>query len=597
MTGAATDTSIVMAVVIAIGVCWPLLLAAALLHRRTRPLARALAPWAPLPMLILSVAAPLLAGGDGTLAIERGWLMFGGRLGVDAIGAALVPAMAGLWLAAGLAAAPGRAAEPRRDVFFGFFLVTMTGNFLLLVALDAIVFYLGFTVMTFAAYGLIVHEGGDRARHAGRYYIALAVLGEVCIIAGLMLATGLGDLGDTGFAALRSTLAAGEGDAALGLMIVGFGVKAGLVGVHYWLPLAHPIAPAPASAVLSGAMIKAGLLAWVRLLPLGEATLPAWGSLVAAAGLLTAVWGVLAGLPQREAKTVLAYSSMSQMGLMMMPVGFGLGAPAQWPLLRAALLVFIVHHCLAKGTLFLGIAVMKTARGAAVLAGRSVLTLAALSLSAAPLTAGLLAKTGIKLGAAGVTGPWHDHLSWLLAASSVLTALLMLRFLRLAWAAGGHGTRQTAEPGRRLPASWLLLFLAALTLPWVVGGDELRVAALARHAQWSALQPLLVTALIAGIAVYLHRRGLLPGTPQVPPGDLGIALERWLLAGGGRLRCMLLRLGDAVRATWQRSADAVVDAAVRWSPVGAIVEDRLTAWSLTGVLVVLTGILAALLLI
>lgn len=594
MTGAAIDTATDMPMILALGVCWPLAVAAALLHERTRPLARALAPWAPLPMLLLSVTAPLLAGSGATLTTDAGWLMFGGRLGVDAVGAALLPAMAGLWLAAGLAAASGQAADPRRDAFFGFFLVTMTGNFLLLVALDAIVFYLGFTVMTFAAYGLIVHEGDGRARHAGRYYIALAVLGEICIITGLMLATGRGD---TGFAALRAALAADGGDTALGLMILGFGVKAGLVGVHYWLPLAHPVAPTPASAVLSGAMIKAGLLAWVRLLPLGETALPAWGSAVAAAGLLTAVWGVCAGLPQREAKTVLAYSSMSQMGLMMMPVGLGLGAPAEWPLLRAALLVFMVHHCLAKGTLFLGTAVMKTARGAVAVVGRCVLTVAALSLSAAPLTAGLLAKTGIKLGAAGVSGPWHDHLTWLLAASSVLTALLMLRFLRLVWPAGGHGRQEEGEPDPGLPAAWLLLFLAALTVPWLVGGDELRVAALARHAQWSALQPLLVTALLAGIAVHLHRRGILRGPSGVPPGDLGIALERQVLAGGRRLRCILLRLGEAVHGTGQRAAAVIVDAAVRRSPLAALAEERLAAWSVTGVLLVLTGLLAAWLLI
>jgi len=578
MTGAVLIT----VVAVLTGVCWPLVNSLALAPAVTQPLARRLAPWAPLPLLV----AALL--GESRVA-EYQWLLFGGMLGIDPVGAVLLPAMTGLWLAAGLAASSMLRDDPRRDSFFAFFLVTMAGNFLLLLALDAIAFYLGFTVMTFGAYGLIVHDGSDRARHAGRYYIALAVLGEVCVIVGLMLAAGLGD---TGFATLRETLAAGGQGAAVGLLIAGFGVKAGLVGVHYWLPLAHPVAPTPASAVLSGAMIKAGLLAWVRLLPLGEATLPAWGSALAAAGLLTAAWGIFAGLPQREAKTVLAYSSMSQMGLMMVPVGLGLGAPAQWPLLRAALLVFMVHHCLAKGTLFLGIAVMKTARGRVAVLGRIVLTTAALSLSAAPLTAGLLAKTGIKLGAADIIGPWHDHLSWLLALSSVLTAFLMLRFLRLAWPAGAAG-----RPAAGVLAPWLLLFAAALSLPWLVGDADLRLAALARHAQWGAVQPLLVTALLAAAAHYLQRTGRLAALPALPPGDLGIALERLLLAGGHRLHSALLRLGAAAALARERVPRAARRTNTGWESLAAAAEDRLMAWSVTGTLLAVLGVAAAWLLI
>lgn len=580
MTGAAT----VAAAAVLAGVCWPLANSLLLAAAATRPLARRLAPWAPLPLLLIALL------GESRSA-EYHWLLFGGRLGIDAVSAVLLPAMTGLWLAAGLAASSMLAEDPRRHTFFAFFLVTMAGNFLLLLALDAIAFYLGFTVMTFGAYGLIVHDGSDRARHAGRYYIALAVLGEVCVIVGLMLTAGLGD---TDFATLRTILAAGEHGTgvAIGLLIAGFGVKAGLVGVHYWLPLAHPVAPTPASAVLSGAMIKAGLLAWVRLLPLGEATLPAWGSALAAAGLLTAAWGVFAGLPQREAKTVLAYSSMSQMGLMMVPVGLGLGAPGQWPLLRTALLVFIVHHCLAKGTLFLGIGVMKAARGRVAVVGRIVLTTAALSLSAAPLTAGLLAKTGIKLGAAGIIDPWHDHLPWLLALSSILTALLMLRFLRLAWPAGaGRG------PAAVVLAPWLLLFAAALSLPWMAGDADLRLAALARHAQWGALQPLLITALLAAAARYLQRTGRLAALPAPPPGDLGIALERWLLAGGDRARSAALRLGAAAASARERAPRMARRANARWESLAASAEDRLMAWSVTGTLVAMLGVAAAWLLV
>jgi hypothetical protein len=160
-----------------------------------------------------------------------------------------------------------RRAAPRR--FFGWFLAALAGNLLLLVALDVVVFYLGFALMSFASYGLVVHEGDARA---------------AC---GPLLHRDGGDRrglhhrrahaarqsGPIDFASLRAASATpGPGTTLIvGLLLVGFGIKAGVFGLHFWLPLAHPVAPAPASAVLSGAMIKAGLVAWMRLLPLGEA--------------------------------------------------------------------------------------------------------------------------------------------------------------------------------------------------------------------------------------------------------------------------------------------------------------------------------------
>src|SRR5690606_33576941 len=144
------------------------------------------------------------------------------------------------------------------DRFFAWFLAALAGNLLLLAALDVIVFYLGFALMSFAAYGLVVHEGDARARHAGRYYIAMVVLGEICVISGLRL---LASRGAVWFASMQAAVlagAAGRSNLIIGLLVVGFGIKAGVFGLHFWLPLAHPVAPAPASAVLSGAMIKAG---------------------------------------------------------------------------------------------------------------------------------------------------------------------------------------------------------------------------------------------------------------------------------------------------------------------------------------------------
>jgi hypothetical protein len=102
-------------------------------------------------------------------------------------------------------------------------------------------------------------------------------------------------------------------------------------------------------------MIKAGLIGWLRVLPIGEVALPGWATLVITLGLLTALGGVAVGLTQRNPKANLAYSSVSQMGLMMVLVGVALAVPDGAELSVAAAGVYALHHGLAKGALFLGV--------------------------------------------------------------------------------------------------------------------------------------------------------------------------------------------------------------------------------------------------
>lgn len=561
-------------------VCWPILLAGGLLSRLTAGPARVLAPWAALPATLVAATA----AADASFS----WLLLGGRLGLDPAAAALFPVTAGLWLAAGLFAQRYLDAGPRRDCFFGWFLATMSGNLLLLAALDVVVFYLGFALMSFASYGLVVHEGSARARHAGRYYITLVVIGEVCIISALML---LASRGSIDFSALRASFLAddaGRNDLIISLLIVGFGIKAGVFGLHFWLPLAHPVAPAPASAVLSGAMIKAGLVAWLRLLPLGELALPAWGSALAVLGLFTACYGVLAGLPQREAKTVLAYSSVSQMGVMTTAIGLGLAFPAQWPLLFPAVLLYVVHHSLLKGGLFLGAGLVQHPLGT--VAARVVavlLSLAALAMAGGPLTGGLIAKLAVKQAAGHIAGPWSVSLPLLLSLSSVLTALLMLRFLWLAWP-------RPDRSAERLPVSlfapWLALLLAALAAPWALSTPALRDAATGLSAAWAASWPLALAGAVALAALHLHRAGRLPAAPPIPPGDLGIPLER---AAAAALRALqTLAVEGLPRATGflRGAAGGVIRSGPAWADRLGYGEARIAAWSVTSLMVLLLAV-------
>ena len=99
-------------------------------------------------------------------------------------------------------------------------------------------------------------------------------------------------------------------------------------------------------------MIKAGLLAWLRFLPMGEISFPGWGILCLVIGLAGAFYAVAVGLTQDDPKTVLAYSSVSQMGIMMIGLGAGMMNAEAWPACLTALLIYSLHHGLVKGGLF-----------------------------------------------------------------------------------------------------------------------------------------------------------------------------------------------------------------------------------------------------
>ncbi|HNF97563.1 MAG TPA: proton-conducting transporter membrane subunit, partial [Pseudomonadota bacterium] len=139
-------------------------------------------------------------------------------------------------------------------------------------------------------------------------------------------------------------------DLTLVLLIVGLGMKAGLVPLHFWMPLAYGAAPIPAAAVMSGAAVKASALALIRFLPFGVA-LPDFGLPLAAIGLFGAFYGVVIGIAQSRPKIVLAYSSVSQMGFLVAVLGKGLAAGDAGAARVASF--YAAHHLLVKGALFL----------------------------------------------------------------------------------------------------------------------------------------------------------------------------------------------------------------------------------------------------
>jgi hydrogenase-4 component B len=465
-----------------------------------------LTPWAPLPALALSFVGP---GG----AVQLDWLLLGTGLGLTEITRVFLLLTAALWLGAGIHARGYLEHDPDRPRFELLWLLTLTGNLLLILALDVVGFYAGFALMTFAAYGLVVHTGKPRARRAGRVYLVMAVLGEGMILAGILLAVGepaaavLPLLADLPAVVAQSA----RRDLLIALLFFGFGVKAGLPLLHLWLPLAHPVAPVPASAVLSGAMIKAGLLAWLHFLPIGEVSLPGWSALAIGAGLLGAFGAAFVGLHQHEPKTVLAYSSVSQMGLITVGVGMALQEPALAPLLMAAVTVYALHHAMAKGALFLGVAVARHPGPLGGLLLWVLLALPALAL-AGILNSGVIAKMGLKTAfhTAAPVPEWWGHLPRLLELAAVATTLVLARYLWLL---------RTESRGDHAPLSvwvgWGLVLAAAPALILLPEYWGLTPRGSVTAEDWVRLGwPVLAGTLLALLGI----RWLRPW--PIPPGDL-----------------------------------------------------------------------------
>jgi formate hydrogenlyase subunit 3/multisubunit Na+/H+ antiporter MnhD subunit len=553
----------------------PMVLAAGLCVRRMRAFALSTAPWAALPGLLVT-AAP-------QARVDLPWLLLGMHLELDPTARRFLLFTALLWLIAGLYARVYLARDPSRHRFTAFFLATLSGNLGVILAQDVASFYLFFALLTFAAYGLIVHEGGREALRAGRVYVTMAVIGEVLLSIAFMLA-----VQSAGVLELRSlgeaTAGAVDRDLIVALILIGFSIKAGAPLLHVWLPLAHPVAPTPGSAVLSGVIIKAGLLGWLRFLPLGSAALPGWGNFCTAAGLGAAFYGVVVGLTQSDPKTVLAYSSISQMGLITVLLGLGLAAPSAWPLILDAALIYGAHHALAKGALFLGVGVSR-----AVAEGRrwvfAGLLLPALALAGAPFTSGALAKRALKESAAVAASPWPEALALLLPLSAVGTTLLLARFLFLLWREPPLACNPLLRRGLgfcfglALASGALASFLVFPEPTVLMIGRDLQPAGL-----WSDLWQLLSGALVAGLFGYWAVR-FRSGRPAlvIPPGDVLVPLEwlvprfrtlttRWIAAGSSRWRQRLARWNHSGRAHFARLAEA----AERWElsmqspPVAAI---------------------------
>ncbi|HEX7836594.1 MAG TPA: complex I subunit 5 family protein [Kofleriaceae bacterium] len=572
MTGTIAAAAVIAAIAL------PLALAAGVAVARLRATVLRLAPWAAVPAFALAV------NGAPHALVHADSLVFGMTLGVaDAVTRGFLVLTASVWLAAGVFGGTYMDRDPHRARFWGCFLASCSGNIGLVLAQDAVSFYLFFVLMTLAAYGLVAHTPTAEARRAGRVYLVMALIGEMLLFAALLMIVGAQidlPLHDVP----RAVAAARDRGVVVGLLLAGFGIKAGALVLHVWLPLAHPVAPTPASAVLSGSMINAGLLGWVRFLPLGIAALPGPGLLCVAAGLTAAFYAVVVGLTQREPKTILAYSSVSQMGFMTAALGAGLAAPPAAAPAVSAILFYAMHHALAKAALFLGVGV--AGETGAVWPRRLVLlglVWAALDLAGAPLSSGALAKVSLK--SVMTLAPWGSvPIGALLSVGAVGSTLVMARLLYRV-----RFRRDGTVPRRGLWSSWVLLLALDLLLFVRPPIDRETLELLVRPANvLGALWPVM-TGAVAFVLVR-HLGGKRPPIrASIPAGDLVVLFE--LALGGLQRLFAAVVLGVArIAARLQGWGAGVASIDQRWGDLirsSTLIERSLARFEIIGLALLL----------
>lgn len=230
---------------------------------------------------------------------------------------------------------------------------------LAVVARAALPFLIAWEVMAVAAYLLVVleHERHE-VRRAGMIYVIATHVGTLLLFA--LFAIWAGGTSDLSFRALAAhgPFSAGRGAMIVAVALIAFGLKAGVVPFHFWLPEAHAAAPAHISALMSGVVIKMGIYGLLRTIVLFGAPPPWWGWVVLALGAVSGVLGVVWALAQHDIKRLLAFHSVENIGIILLGIGAGaLGLAYGHPLIAvlgfAGAALHTLNHALFKSLLFL----------------------------------------------------------------------------------------------------------------------------------------------------------------------------------------------------------------------------------------------------
>ena len=316
--------------------------------------------------------------------------------------------------------------------YYALLLLMMAGMNGLVLVTDLFNVYLFLEVAAIASYALVAYGLEHDELEASFKYLMLSVVASAAILISIAVIFGL--TGNLGFAAVAKGLKTLDAKVAVGfcaaLFIMGFGLKAALVPFHAWLPDAHPSAPAPISAILSGLLIKvSGVYALARIFFNVFGLTPALSQVLMYLGAVSIVVAALLALGQKDLKRMLAYSSISQVGYVVLGLGIGT------PLGIAGGLFHLFNHALAKGLLFLNSGSVQMATGTRNLDDMGGLA-KRMPLTAATNLIGSLSISGVP----PLSGFWSKLLiimalvqsdEWLLAVVAVLASVLTLWYYLL----------------------------------------------------------------------------------------------------------------------------------------------------------------------
>ncbi len=444
-------------------------------------------------VLVLNALAvlPVLLGSETELVLFRLSEALPIFLRTDETGKFFTGLMALVWCAAGLYSFAYMKEEEHQRRYYAFYLGTLGVLMALCLAGSIITYYMCYELMTLLTVPLVMQEMSKDAVAAGIKYLIYSVLGASLVLLGVfLLSPYVTTWSFTAHGVLDMEKAAGhEGTliTAAFLMAVGFGTKAGMFPLHGWLPTAHPVAPAPASAVLSGVITKAGVLGVLRVvyfligpdLIRGTWAQTAWMSLT----LFTVFMGSLLAFKENLLKKRLAWSSVSQVSYIL----FGLST--LHPLGLTGALLHVAAHSLIKDTLFMsaGAIIHQTGKtrvdeldgiGRQMPAVMWCFTLVSVGLVGIPPCLGFVSKWYLAQGALSMSGV-PAFFSWLAPTVLLLSALLTAGYLLTVSIRGffpGHGEHEPEavfekkEPGLSMVLPMALLTALSVLLGMFPGG-------------------------------------------------------------------------------------------------------------------------------
>ena len=386
-----------------------------------------------------------------------------------------------IWLAVAFFAFEYMNHEGHRERFFGFYLITLGALMGVCYAGNLVTLYMFYEMMTICSVPLVLHIGTKKAFEAAWKYLAFSVVGAAMGLLGLFVLQGYctTDLFTPG--GVLNLAAAGENTTLLLviflIMAIGFGCKAGMFPLHAWLPIAHPVAPAPASAVLSGLITKMGIVALLRVVYYlfgWEFLMGTWAQqVVVILALVTILIGSTLALREDTLKKRLAYSTVSQVSYVI----FGLMLLN--PMALQGALYQAIFHAIAKNALFMaaGAIIYKThltqvsqMRGIGVAYPVTLwcFALAALSLVGIPPSGGFVSKWMLAQGAMGM---FRYPGITILMLSALLTAGYLLPLVTNGFFPGKDFSRQQPYTTFKQKDTWLMwISMSVLAVAVIVLG-------------------------------------------------------------------------------------------------------------------------------